>query len=45
MEENHTLTELDLRLTKIASESEYAINQHVSKNQERKQLEAKSKPS
>ena len=45
MEENHTLTELDLRLTKVASESEYVINQHVSKNQERKQLEARSKPS
>ena len=45
MEENQTLTELDLRLTKVASESEYAINQHISKNQERRQLNTQNKPS
>lgn len=42
IEENLALTDLDLRLTEIAPESEYAIHQHITKNQERRRLDKRS---
>ena len=35
MEENGSLTTLDLRLTEISQQSEYSINQAIAANQER----------
>jgi hypothetical protein len=34
MEENHTIVQMDLRLTECGQESEYCINQILHRNQE-----------
>ena len=36
MEENNTVTEMDLRLTECGQESEYCIQQILSRNKEKK---------
>ena len=40
MEENHTIAHMDLRLTECGQESEYCINQILSRNRENQRQNA-----
>jgi hypothetical protein len=42
MEQNETVTEMDLRLTECGQESEFCINQVLMRNRERRRAKADS---